>query len=116
MTSTRQGDFVLVHLPETNWVKAKKRPVLVVSSHLHNRNCRDCVVVAVTSNVSRPPSTYEVLVDGQEQVKSGLYKTSLVKAANIFTIEQNMIIKSIGSATPGLLGKALRAVHSVFTR
>ncbi|MGC9346584.1 MAG: type II toxin-antitoxin system PemK/MazF family toxin [Anaerolineae bacterium] len=113
MTTTEQGDVVLVNYPTTDLRATKKRPAVVISSSAYNRESLDCVVVPVTSRINRAPSPYEVLVDGYDQAEAGLYKPSLVKAGVLFTIEQGMIQRSIGSTPKLLLEKILTAVGDV---
>jgi mRNA interferase MazF len=113
MTTTEQGQVVLVNYPTTDLRSTKKRPAVVISSSTYNRESLDCIVVPVTSRINRAPSPYEVLVDGYDQAEAGLYKTSLVKASVMFTIEQGMIQRSIGNTPRVLLEKILAAVGDV---
>ncbi|HEX7593314.1 MAG TPA: type II toxin-antitoxin system PemK/MazF family toxin, partial [Anaerolineae bacterium] len=45
----KQGDVLLVPIPFTDLSSTKRRPVVVVSNDVYNRQMADIVVVAMTS-------------------------------------------------------------------
>ena len=113
MTTTSQGEVVLIDYPTTDLRSTKKRPAIVISSQDYNRGSPDCVVVPVTSQINRAPSPYEVFVDGGEQRRAGLYKPSIVKASVMFTVERGMIRETIGTTPTDLLQRIMSAVCRV---
>jgi len=55
-----QGDIVLIPVPFTDLSSQKRRPVIVVSNDLYNRQSADVVVVAMTSNPAKTPFSFRV--------------------------------------------------------
>ena len=46
-----QRDIILIPIPFTDLSSNKKRPVIIVSNNLYNKNNPDIIVVAWTSNL-----------------------------------------------------------------
>jgi mRNA interferase MazF len=93
MTDYDFGDVVLVPFPFTDQTTTKKRPAVVVSSSVYNRERPDIVLVAVTSQ-TRPSAFFgEVVVT--EWKGAGLLRPSVIKP--IFaTIEKGLLLKKLG--------------------
>ena len=93
MTDYDFGDVVLVPFPFTDQTTTKKRPAVVVSSSVYNRERPDVVLMAVTSQI-RPIGPFgEVIVT--EWNNAGLLKPSVIKA--IFTtIEKGLVLRRLG--------------------
>ena len=88
------GDVVLVPFPFTDQTAAKKRPAVVVSSATYHRHRDDVVVMAVTSQPSKPARVPgEVLITDWE--KAGLLKPSLIKPV-LATLERGLILRKLG--------------------
>lgn len=87
------GDIVLVPFPFTDQSTTKQRPAVVISSAAYQRERRDLIILAVTSQV-RPAATV-----GETQVKdwkqAGLLKPSVMKPV-IATIERRLVRKRLG--------------------
>ncbi len=47
----KQGDILLVPIPYSDMTSMKKRPVLVLSNDLYNKQTEDIIVAAITSNI-----------------------------------------------------------------
>jgi len=47
----KQGDILLVPIPYSDMTSMKKRPVLVLSNDLYNKQTEDIIVAATTSNI-----------------------------------------------------------------
>jgi mRNA interferase MazF len=90
------GDVVLVPFPFTDQTGAKQRPAVVISSALYHRERRDIVIMAVTSQVGRPPTAGDIAVTARRQ--AGLLKASLVKPI-IATVEKQLVRRKLGRLT-----------------
>lgn len=93
MTDYDFGDVVLVPFPFTNQAAMKKRPAVVASSSVYNRERPDIVLMAVTSHL-RPSALFgEVVIT--EWKDAGLLKPSVIKP--IFsTVEKNLPFRKLG--------------------
>ncbi|MEJ2387318.1 MAG: type II toxin-antitoxin system PemK/MazF family toxin [Chromatiaceae bacterium] len=92
-TTYNFGDIVLITFPFTNQVGSKKRPAVVVSSDTYYRKRQDVILMAVTSQVHRPPSFGEALI--QDWQGAGLLKPSAIKPV-VFTAEKRIVLKRLG--------------------
>ncbi len=87
------GDIVLVPFPFTNQTTTKKRPAIVVSSSVYNRERADLVLMAVTSQIKSLTYFGDVTVIQWKQ--AGLIKPSAMKP--IFTtVEKSLVLKKLG--------------------
>lgn len=92
MTPSEFGDIVLVPFPFTDQSTTKKRPAIIVSSQVYNRERPDVIIMAVTSQ-ARPENNLDVpVIDWQA---AGLLKPSVVKPV-IATIEKTLIVRRLG--------------------
>lgn len=93
MTTYSFGDIVLVPFPFTDQSTVKKRPTVVVSSDIYNRQRPDIIIMAVTSQI-RSDSYFGDIVISEWQ-PAGLLKPSVIKPI-ITTIEKPLVIKTLG--------------------
>ncbi len=91
------GTIVLVPFPFTDQSASKRRPAVIVSNHAYNQGRRDVVVMAVTSQLRPTPGLGEVWL--HHWAESGLLKPSVIKPV-FATIEQRLIIRSLGTLHP----------------
>lgn len=115
MTTYRQGETVLVRFPFTDLSGTKKRPALVISANWYNRAEPDCILAAITSTVNSPLARDEVLIRGAEVVPSGLISESVVRAGKVFTIQQDLIYRSLGRVPHAVLQKVFGKVQEVLS-
>jgi len=108
----RQGSVVLVPFPFSDLSTTKQRPALIVSANWYNQSKDDCVLAAITSTVRQKKG--EILIHGSHVQEAGLFQDSVVKTGKLFTIEQKLIRKSLGSLPRGLLVRVLEEVQAVF--
>lgn len=92
MTNFKSGDIVLIEVIFSEQNESKKRPALIISTDEYNKNRKDIIIAAITSNTSRI-LLGDTLIDDWE--KAGLLCSSVV-TATIQTIKNDMIIKKIG--------------------
>ena len=107
MTAYKRGDVVLVLFPFSDQTTTKKRPAVVVSSNLYNNASSDIVIMAITSKIDKTTDIGECLITDWQI--AGLLKPSAIKPA-ISTIEQNLILKKLGSLSSDDLSSAENAL------
>ncbi len=84
-----KGDIVLIPFPFTNLSGTKLRPALILIE-----NTLDITVSFITTQLQWLEPTDIVL---QPQAKNGIKKPSLVRLSKIATIDNNLIVGTIGS-------------------
>jgi len=95
MTSYKPGDIVLVEFAFTDGTGSKRRPALIVSSDIYNKNRQEVIVAAITSNIARVLLGDTRINDWEE---AGLIYPSLVTGI-IRTIKSSMIDRKLGALT-----------------
>ncbi len=105
--SVRRGDVVVIDWPFAGGGGSKPRPAVVIQNDRDNRRLANTIVVMVTGRVSRvgEPTQLPIDVGTPEGRQSGLHHNSVVNCANIFTVEQTNVIRTIGSVSAVLLQK-----------
>ena len=89
----RQGEIVLLPVPFTDLSSLKKRPVLIISDDKYNVGSQDMIVVAITSN----PTQTGIPITNSDMTSGQLPKPSIIRGDKIYTLNQGIVIKSIGS-------------------
>lgn len=87
------GDIILVPFSFTDQSASKKRPAVIVSSDVYNRDRPDIILMAVTSQVRHLGKTGEAEV--QDWREAGLLKPSLIKPI-LATVEKSLVLKKLG--------------------
>ena len=87
----KQQDIVLIKFPFSDLSGAKVRPALVVSNNQYNQEKLDCVVLAMTSNLSK--SEYKVIIESKDLDSGSLPVKSAVRVDKPFSILQSKILK-----------------------
>lgn len=105
------GDVVLVRFPFTGQAAFKQRPAVVVSNRDYNMVRPDVVIMAITSQLGFPASWGEVLVTQWQA--ANLLKPSAIKPV-FATIEQKLILKSLGALQPLDQAALRQAIAAVF--
>lgn len=101
------GDVVLVPFPFTNQQASKKRPAVVVSSRAYNQIRSDVIFMAVTSRLRSGSGFSEIAI--QDWKAAGLLAASAVKPV-FATLEQRLILKSLGSLSSDDQGRLRSAI------
>lgn len=110
----RRGDVVIINFPFSDRSGSKRRPELVVQADALNARLHDTVLATITTN--RQPSQTKVLIDVTTDPQSGLHFPCAVKCENLATVEQSLVLGTIGmlsSATMRKVDKCLRRVLGV---
>ena len=90
----KQGDILLVPLPYSDMTSMKKRPVLVLSNDLYNKQTEDIIVAAITSNIRG--IDFEILIDNDSMLEGTLPKVSCIRSDKIYTLSKEIIVKKYG--------------------
>lgn len=90
------GEVVLVPFPFTDQSAAKQRPGVIISSAAYHQMRHDVILMAITSQVRGSGAFGEVILQDWQAAK--LLKPSAIKPV-IATLEQTLIIKSLGQLT-----------------
>lgn len=114
MTPYNQGDVVLVPFPFTNLQTIKRRPAVIISADWFNKAHRDCVVVAITSKIPPQLSRDNLQLSDIDLQSAGLPKKSIIKTGKIITLEQRLIIKTIGKLPNATLDALLNKATDIF--
>lgn len=93
-----RGDVVIVDFPYSAGLASKIRPALVVQSDLENQRLSKTIIAMITGNLQRVSHDTHFLIDPNtaEGASSGLHGPSLVSCINLFTLEQQDILRAIG--------------------
>lgn len=108
----KQRDVVLTRFPFSNLTNFKVRPVLVLSKDSYNRRYADIIVCAITSNLEE--TEYGITITTENLVEEHLKLTSKIRVDAITNIEQDIIIKKIGSLKIEVFKKVLNKVNTLF--
>jgi mRNA interferase MazF len=106
--SVQRGDVILVPIPFTSGVGGKVRPALVVQSDHNNQRLHDTIVAIITRTThraGREPTQLLIDIATAEGQQSGLLQTSAVKCEHVATLDQRLIIRTIGSLPPATMAQ-----------
>ena len=91
-----RGDVVEVNWPYSDLTGSKKRPAVVVQADFLNGVIDDTILVQITSTRHGIPGT-EVLLDPAVEAASGLSKVCVASCTNVLTIDQALVLRTVGS-------------------
>lgn len=91
------GDVLLVPFPFTDQSTVKKRPAIVISSTLYNRQHIDLILIAVTSQTRAIAYSDNLVVHNWQQ--AGLLKPSVIKPI-VMTVQSSLILRKLGTIIP----------------
>lgn len=106
-----QGEIVLIPVPFTDLSSTKRRPVIVISNALYQRTSLDMVVVAMTSNPSPAPFSFQI--SNQDLVAGRLNRSGQVRPDKVYTLAQHLAVRSFGRVTPNVLERIRVALASL---
>lgn len=102
MTVSR-GDVVLLNYPFSSGRSAKIRPALVVQGDTNNGRLTNTIVAMITRTIQRAnyaPTQYLLDPTTPEGAAAGVLHPSAVTCENLLTVEQQLLIRKIGSLSP----------------
>jgi mRNA interferase MazF len=98
----RRGDVVRVDWPYSDRTGSKVRPAVVVQDDVYNQRLADTVLVLV-SRTARAPGATEVEIDPAVEPNSGLRYRSVASCTNLLTVDQGLVVQSIGHLSAGTM-------------
>jgi mRNA interferase MazF len=100
--SVRRGDVVRVDWPYSDRTGSKVRPAVVVQDDVYNQRIADTVLVLI-SRTLRAPGATEVEIDPALEPASGLRYRSVASCTNLLTIDQGLVVQTIGHLSPATM-------------
>jgi len=106
-----RGEVILIPVPFSNLSASKKRPGLVISNDNYNQTSSDLIIVAITSNLAQPgiPFSNSDMVQGQ------LPKSSIIRYDKIYSLDKNIIVKSIGKVSGSIINSVKTGIISLIS-
>jgi mRNA interferase MazF len=98
-----QGEIVLVPVPFTDLSSQKRRPVIVLSNDVYNRQSPDIIVVAMTSNPAVVP--HSITIESRDLLRGTLNHPGTVRVDKIYTLAQSIVVKRFAKVTPAVLNR-----------
>ena len=106
-----QRDILLVPFPFSDQSGKKVRPVIVISNSEFNERSEDCLVVGITSNVSREKYLLPLFNPDLEEGK--LFTRCGIKVENILKIDIELVIKKIGRINNQKFGDIVKTLNKI---
>jgi mRNA interferase MazF len=100
--TVHRGDVVRVDWPYSDRTGSKVRPALVIRADTWNGLLADTVLLLI-SRTHRALSTTEAAIDPAVETGCGLRYPSVVSCNNLLTIDQSLIVGSLGRLSPAAM-------------
>ena len=108
--NVKQRDIILIPVPFSDLSTSKRRPAIVISNSPYNIHNDDVICCAITSNPRNyagcVPITYSDLESGD------LKYESQIKPTKVFTLNKNLIIKSLAKLNIEKSREVIRNLNS----
>ena len=103
--NVQRGEVVLVDYPYAGGGGAKVRPVLVIQNDQDNQRLLNTIVAQITSMTRRALEPTQLLIEiaTPEGQQSGLRQDSVVNCVNLLTLDQDRILRKLGSLPDALM-------------
>ena len=108
-----RGDVVEVDWPFSDRTGSKTRPAVVVQADFLNGMIDDTLLVHVTSTRHGIPGT-EVQIDPSIETGSGLSKLCYASCTNVLTLDQGLVLGTIGYLSDAILRQIEASLKVVF--
>jgi mRNA interferase MazF len=116
-----QGDVDIVDFPYSDRTGTKVRPALVVQADQWNVTLDDTILALITSSQRRrvgAATQFPVTLASSVGRQSGLRMDSVVQCDNLITVNQNLILRKLGSfdtASMDGIGDCLQSTFGIPT-
>jgi mRNA-degrading endonuclease toxin of MazEF toxin-antitoxin module len=97
-----RGEVVEVDWPFSDRTGSKGRPAIVVQADFLNGLIDDTVLVQITGTRHGLPGT-EVEIDPSVETTSGLTKVCYACCTNVLTLDQSLILRTVGVLSDAVL-------------
>ncbi len=102
------GEVVIIPFPQTNLVVGKRRPALVLADLPGD----DLILCQITTRARSDQSS--IALDAADFERGQLAKPSFIRPQRLFTVEQRVILYSIGKVKTSKLAEVLAKARSLF--
>ena len=103
-------DVVVVPFPFTGIPETKRRPAVILSGRAFNNFGHSVMCMVTTSGATRWPGDIELPL--REARTIGLPKQSIVRTMKIFTLDNRIVLRKIGSLGKNLQDLARRSLDT----
>jgi mRNA interferase MazF len=100
----KRGDVVLVDYPFTAG-GAKVRPAMIVQNDRDNARMANTIVAQISGNLARLHEATQHLVELAAEPGCGLTRDSALIATNLLTMDQNDIVRVLGSLSAATMAQ-----------
>jgi mRNA-degrading endonuclease toxin of MazEF toxin-antitoxin module len=107
-----RGEVVEVDWPFSDRTGSKTRPAIVVQADFLNGLIDDTVLVQVTGTRHGLPGT-EVEIDPSAETASGLTKVCYASCTNVLTLDQSLVLGTVGVLSDALLQQIEACLRTV---
>ena len=102
------GEVVIIPFPQTNLVVGKRRPAVVVADLPGD----DLILCQITTRARSDQSS--IALDAADFERGQLAQPSFIRPQRLFTVEQRVILYSIGKVKTSKLAEVLVKARSLF--
>ena len=102
------GEVVVVPFPHTDLAPGKRRPALVVATFPGD----DLILAQITAQTHTGPLA--VRINANDFISGRLQETSFVRTNRLFTVDQAVIVYTIGKVKPDKVNEVLVAIRRIF--
>lgn len=95
--TVNRGDIVIIDQPFSSGGGSKVRPVLVLQNDRDNARMGNTIVAMITRTVRAEPTQLPIDPSTPQGKACGVIAPSAINCSNLFTLDQRLIRKKIGS-------------------
>ena len=103
-----RGDVVLINHPFSDASGSKVRPALVLQNNRRNVALSETIVAIISKNaryVATDPTQLLIDLGTPDGKASGLNLSSAVKCGKLFTIDESLVFRRIGTLSPAFMSQ-----------
>jgi mRNA interferase MazF len=106
-------EVVLVRFPFSDLSSAKQRPALVLAAIRPRAGLRMIVVAMITSQLDAPRLPGDLTLEAWKQ--AGLLHPSRLRLAKVATLDESLVVKTLGTLMRRDVDRAKAALREVFS-